>query len=235
MKSYPGADDGFTPWEQQGTLQLTPRTYGHSIHGAPLHYFGPESCDLLVIAGIHGEEGETVMLVSRALRLLGTKLSAGVVLCANPDGLAWGTRGNAGGIDLNRNFPTSNWQSQATTCRLILEIPSVTQLSPGGRPASEPETQALLKLISQVQPQRILSIHAPLHCVDAPKSPWSQQLAKLFELPLVEDIGYPTPGSLGTWCQENHIDCVTLELPRLASELLAQRYAAILAKILSET
>ena len=35
--------------------------------------------------------------------------SIAFILCANPDGVALGTRGNANGVDLNRNFKTQNF------------------------------------------------------------------------------------------------------------------------------
>ena len=87
--------------ESRGVIRLPFAKYGCSVLGAPLRYIpctGP--CRMLVIAGIHGEEPETTFLLSRALRAFETPFeSVAFVLCANPDGMMLGTRGNANGVD----------------------------------------------------------------------------------------------------------------------------------------
>lgn len=223
--------------EDQGTFAFEPIQYGISEMGIPLSCFPPsEDCRLFVFAGIHGEEPETTFLLSRALRCLGCPpRHVAMVLCANPDGMLRGTRGNAHGVDLNRNFPTLNWASEPVLTRLTLESPRETKLSPGVAPQSETETRALLSLISTLKPRAVVAIHAPIGCVDcATYSPLVQTLELIFGLPWEKGLGYATPGSFGTWAEEASLDCATLELPRMALELLAANYAQPFAKFIAE-
>ncbi len=201
--------------------------------GSPLLYFpSKRECQLLVIAGIHGEEPETTFLLSRVLRAFDKNFdSVAFILCANPDGVALGTRGNANGVDLNRNFKTENFSMAKVGSRSILEAPRDTMLSSGVTAESEPETQALVAIIDKLKPKSILSMHAPMGCIDAPqKTKLVEDLMGVFNLPWVPDIGYKTPGSLGTWCGEHGIECVTLELPRMSLEHLFDRYGRAFAE-----
>ena len=217
--------------ESRGIIRLQSLEYGRTALGSPLLYYPCKlECKLLVIAGIHGEEPETTFLLSRALRAFDDHFdSIAIVLCANPDGVALGTRGNANGVDLNRNFKTQNFSTEMVGSRSILEAARDTLLSPGAAAESEPETQALVKL----NPASILSMHAPMGCVDAPqKTALVESLMAAFNLKWLPDIGYKTPGSLGTWCGERGIECVTLELPRMSLEQLFERYGMAFAEFL---
>ena len=224
----------FSP-ESRGAIKLKPLIYGRTMLGSPLLYFPSKSeCQLLVIAGIHGEEPETTFLLSRALRAFDDNFdSVTFILCANPDGMTLGMRGNAKGVDLNRNFDTQNFSRENVGSRSVLEAPRDTLLSPGNSAASEPETQALVALIQKLSPSSILSMHAPMGCIDAPqKTELVEDLMGVFNLPWLPDIGYKTPGSLGTWCGEHDIECVTLELPRMSLEHLFDRYGIAFAEFL---
>ncbi|HSQ42669.1 MAG TPA: murein tripeptide amidase MpaA [Fibrobacteraceae bacterium] len=233
--AYPGQRQGFRPWADQGIHYVSFQPYGMSASGLPLTFLPcREDCWLLVLAGTHGEEPEGTVVLSRALRLLRqAPQHTSVILCANPDGLLLGTRGNSRGVDLNRNFPASNWRDIPVESRLVLEAPRVTRLSPGAAPASEPETRALIDLIQKLSPREVVSLHSPLGCVDCPEpTPLVQRLSENLGLPWVQSPGYETPGSFGSWCEENGLPCITLEFPREPLETLAADYAGPLAELL---
>ncbi len=219
-----------------GTIPWEPSTYGHSHLGTPLEVWRPSgSCELLIHAGIHGEEAETTIALSRALRLL-TKPSphCAVVLAVNPDGLVRGTRGNARGVDLNRNFPTRDWQPHLVAHRSTLDDPRDVRLSPGSGPGSEPEVTALIGLIEELRPKCNIALHAPLACIDdANQGPLAHWLAERTGLPLVADVGYPTPGSFGTWGGEQGIGVVTYEFPLTTTDALVREHVPVLAELLA--
>jgi protein MpaA len=224
------------PRSQWGTIALPAQTYGRSHLGAPLEVWRPAgSCRVLVFAGIHGEEPETTVALSRALRhLAAPSPDCAVVLAANPDGLLRGTRGNARGVELNRNFPTRDWQPHPVAHRSTLDDPRDVELSPGEAPGSEPETRALLELIRELEPHQVVALHAPLACIDDPhRTPLGQWLAERTGLPLVEDVGYPTPGSFGTWGAERGIPVVTYELPLTTTDALVRRHVPVLVELLT--
>ena len=224
----------FSP-DSRGIIQLPSLEYGRSVLGAPLLYYPCKSeCKLLVMAGIHGEEPETTFLLSRVLRAFDEPFeSIAFILCANPDGVSLGTRGNANGVDLNRNFKTQNFSTEKVGSRSILEAPRDTLLSPGAFAESEPETQALVALIEKLKPASVLAMHAPMGCVDAPqKTTLVEGVMETFNLPWLPDIGYKTPGSFGTWCGDRGLECVTLELPRMSLEHLFDRYGRVFAEFL---
>ncbi|HEX4933779.1 MAG TPA: murein tripeptide amidase MpaA [Gemmatimonadaceae bacterium] len=226
------------PRPQWGTHAVAPTTYGRSVLGLPLEVWRPRGrCELLVFAAIHGEEPETTYALSRALRQLPAPAEhAAVVLAANPDGLVRGTRCNARGVDLNRNFPTSTWRAAPVTCRSTIEDPSDVILGTGAGPGSEPEVQALLALLAELRPEAVVALHAPLACIDdANESPLGRRLAERTGMPLVRDVGYPTPGSFGTWGLEHGVPVITYEFPLAATEVLMRDHVPVLVELLTGT
>jgi murein peptide amidase A len=200
----------------RGVLRHASSVYGTSLEAVPLTVYLPDSwaAEIVVLASIHGDEAETTVVVSEAMRCIPRgDLRSAVILCANPDGMLRGTRGNGRGVDLNRNFPTSNWSPDPVFYKSRANDVRNIALSPGSQPASEPETRALLSLLERLKPRAVLSLHSALACVDdAGASHLGRRLADRSSLPFLTEIGYPTPGSMGTWAGERGLNLVTLEL-----------------------
>jgi protein MpaA len=215
--SAAGAED---PSESLTAARSPARTrveLGRSANGAPLTMEllgeGPET--LLVVGGIHGDEPSGAEVADTLAAFLCTHPEyltgrrVGILARANPDGLLSGTRANARGIDLNRNFPSRDWRSAPDG-----------EMSHGPTAASEPETQAVVSAIEILGPSRVIDIHSitrGLYCnnYDGPAEYLARLMTKLNGYPVSADIGYPTPGALGCWLGiDLGIPTITLELPR---------------------
>ncbi|MCO1334927.1 murein tripeptide amidase MpaA [Microbulbifer sp. OS29] len=226
------------PRPERGQFHLPTELYGQSVLGAPLLYFPAQTGAHhgLVMAGTHGDEVAAMVALSCALRALPTtSLGHHVILAVNPDGCQLGTRANARGVDLNRNFATDNWDGNGNVYRWnsAAEKRDV-RLGTGESAASEPETAALCELIAKLDPDWTVSIHEPLSCVeDTSSSDLGQQLANNFKLPLVGDVGYQTPGSFGTWCAERALPCITLEFPPISADSASEEYLQPLINLLT--
>jgi len=203
---------------------------GKSVEKRPITavVLGSGDTTCLLFGVIHGNEPLGGALLDRLKdhlqhdprRLQGKRVV--IIPVLNPDGLARGTRTNARGVDLNRNFPAASWR-------------------PGPRhgeaPASEPETRALLAAMRRYRPVRILSIHSPLHCVnfDGPADDLAADMARTLRYPLRTSIGYATPGSLGGYAGEDlYIPTITLELaPRAREDEIWPRLAQAIEEFMS--
>lgn len=193
--------------------------------------FGGGPSRILVIAGIHGDEPQSVQLAHTLIdefkfhrALLRESVELVIVPKANPIGYREKTRGNARGVDLNRNFPTSDWSLQRKAGRYYS----------GSAPASEAETQILLSIIREQNPSLVIAIHAPLRLVnyDGPAGEIATFLAKELKIPLRKEIGYQTPGSLGRYLGiEQGIPTLTLELPHRPSLGVISSYRNALIKL----
>ncbi len=155
---------------------LTKRKLGESVQGRPImaYRLGDRTKPRVVlISTMHGDEPRTrriLLSLREGASISGVDLW--VVPTYNPDGLAAGTRKNAHGVDLNRNYPY-NWAE--------LDGPYES----GPHPKSEPETRAMIRFLKDIKPQRILSFHQPLHGVDldTKNKRFARKVARILDLP----------------------------------------------------
>lgn len=225
------------PNPERGVVNHESRVYGSSFKGIPLEVFGPTDgpTDILLMAAMHGDEGESTVVLSEALRSIRpSDMKHPVILSVNPDGILRGTRCNARGVDLNRNWPTANWSPGTVHYRGHGQELREIELSAGSSAASEPETNSLLALVQRLQPRAIVSLHAPLGCVEDPEvKPLARWIANRVGLPLVPDVGYLTPGSFGTWSAEQGINIITWELPLEPISDLIASHAPVLRRLIT--
>lgn len=158
---------------------------------------------ILVIGVFHGDEPQGKFLIEKYLKQ-NQNSDMLYIPCLNPDGMVLNTRQNSNKVDLNRNFPTENW---------ILS--NDEDYFGGNEPASEIETKFMVEVIEEYKPKFILTLHSP-YCVvnyDGDALAYAKEISKIIDYPVQSDIGYPTPGSFGTYCGvERKIPTITLEL-----------------------
>ena len=221
-------------------------TVGYSANGWPLtmYVFGDATGKTedrgqatFIFGAIHGNEWTSYSVARWLIELLDERPDlyrgkyVAILPVANPDGLEANTRVNKNGVDVNRNFPAANWQ-----------LTERTDSFGGDAPASEPETKAIINAIEILKPAKIISIHSIArgkhgNNFDGPAESLAQLLASHNGYNVLPSMGYPTPGSFGTWSGiERHIPTITLEFPRDASpeECWQENKDALLAAIAAD-
>lgn len=231
-------------WKTEPCDGVEWKTGGASTEGRPLVYaeFGdPQAANTtLILTMVHADEVTPLYLGLRlahwSKKYQSSLKGVRVVIAplVNPDGFYRKprTRMNGRGVDVNRNFPTSDWESRALRTWKT-KYKSDPRRFPGPTPSSEPETVFQENLIRTFRPQKILSIHSPLNHMDydgpnnltLAKFPVSyvQECLKLRKQLKAISSGF-FPGSLGNYAgKELGIPTVTMELPS-ADHRRAERY-----------
>ena len=217
--------DNVVSQTHEETTAYETEVIGKSVKGREItaYVFGDGDETVLIFSAIHGDEGSTYRLVEnyylphlRKNSDLYTGFRLLVIPRMNPDGIELGRRQNAHGIDLNRNFKAKNFKTVETDNRYY----------GGEEPLSEPESRALNDLVLREKPARILTVHQPLNNInwDGPADDIAKRMHDVGKMRLAPNIGYPTPGSFGSWAGiDKGIPVITLELPPGGWEDSAQR------------
>lgn len=201
------------------------KPWARSVNGRHImvHESMPEQradARVLVVGGIHGDELTSVAIVFRWIERLqqpsgeAARYHWRVIPVLNPDGLLARppTRVNARGVDLNRNFPTDNWSSEAARYWSVSTRRDPRRF-PGTAPRSEPESSWLHNEINTFRPDVIISVHAPYSVLDFDGPPSGVEAPLRFGRLHLHRLGV-YPGSLGNFGGlKAGIPVVTLELP----------------------
>lgn len=203
--------------------------YGVSTEGRTItvHFLGDVGPSVLVIGGIHGSEPEGLGPARTLVEMLRREpMRARVVVIEdlNPDGSVALMRHNARGVDLNRNWPASNFSASEVR---------------GPEPLSEVETRFGDDLLRRIEPELVIVLHSiptgPFVNHDGP----ARDLAEIFAeaaddadqrhlWDVRHEMGYDTPGSIGSYLGvDRGVATLTIEFGRGHDE--SDATAALLA------
>ncbi|MDP7319240.1 MAG: M14 family zinc carboxypeptidase [Bacteriovoracaceae bacterium] len=194
------------------------------------HKINPKNTTL-ILCGVHGDEITPVKFcfdILKDLKKHPEVIKDKMVVIAplvTPDSFMrkYPTRYNGRGVDVNRNFPTKDWSKNAI--RLWKSrYRSDKRRYPGKKALSEQETIFQVNLIKRYNPDKIISVHAPLTLLDYDGPATKHKHGSLAHQLLIQMSNkagkykinnYPFfTGSLGNWAgNERNIPTYTLELP----------------------
>lgn len=197
------------------------KTVGRSVDGRAItaYIYGSGSKTVLFTSGLHGNE-RTSININKSWNsylhsnpdVLPEGVRAIVIEVGNPDGYARLRRFNENGVDINRNWDTSNWASD-------IYVGSTLYRGAGGSsPFSEPESTALKKFISNEGVDILIDLHCCAEGAYGTTRTRSAELAALIrELTGYTDgaggwTKYPVTGAMTGWSTDRGIIAVTLEV-----------------------
>jgi protein MpaA len=222
---------GGSAWSMQTrTICQQVFSIGASVQGRGLtaYKFGNGSTKIVFIGGLHGNEKSSVLTLNswideleRNYQNIPADKSVIVIPNASPDSYVSSSRLNANGVDLNRNFPSYNWQSG-------VHIPGGVYLENGGgiSALSEPESNALANYLINSAPRLVLTYHATAGAVIYNEAGDSSTYSSVYSnlsgysnISSAEEDGlfnYPTTGELEDWLRDKR------NVPTLLVELATQ-------------
>jgi murein peptide amidase A len=201
-----------------------PEVIGHSVRDKAIEVvqFGDPAAEhvVLVVGVIHGDERAGLRVADEIARdaagLQGAQLW--LIRSVNPDGLSRRSRKNVNAVDLNRNFPF-RWRGG---------VPKSSGYYPGPKPASEPETRAVMAFVRRIRPDVSIWYHqdwnAVLACRGRPGS--GAQYAKLAGM-RTSCRGNGLRGTVVSWEQHaiEGAEAFVVELPGRVSAGQVSRHA----------
>jgi protein MpaA len=190
---------------------------------------GPER--IAILASLHGDETQSVSLVEELARWTREqpesrrKASVLFIRSPNPDGLFSRSPWNVSGVDLNRNFPSANWQE-------------LKNGRSGNRSASEAETRVIVRILSDFHPTLVVHLkdtrQSGVVNYEGDIQPRAEQIAEMLSVPVVSGLGGKTTGSVENYAM-TRLSCpsLTLLLAREASDeaAWAKNHDALLALV----
>ena len=197
---------------------------GKSVQGRGIYanYYGTGSKKIIFYAAIHGSEANTSSTLRKWMKELELNYykipedkTVIVITALNPDGVANKSRFNAHGVDINRNFQTSDWVSG--TYFKDTYYPT----GGGSAPFSEPETVAIRNFINSQRPYLTIAYHSAAGYVIPSGLAKSQEYGHIYSY--LSGYRYITPGSEGSfsyditgsfddWGEQNGHNTLTIEL-----------------------
>ena len=211
---------------------------GHSVQKKEITAYQPvaneaQNKNILIVGGIHGNEVGTVKLSSHLVNHFKqghfnkSVINLFIIPCLNPDGFSKATknpdyfhRGKTGrlnthNVDLNRNFPTKNFQSKSTWRRGREYGEYESEVFCGEFGASEPEIKSIIDFIQQKDIKYIISLHnVGKDVIINEEDKVVANIAELFKnhgFKLRFDLNYS--GGFSDWCAENSIHYLSVEIP----------------------
>jgi hypothetical protein len=225
----PSTTPPFTPTTNAITPKSSPIIIGYSVQGLPLavDVFGSGPTKRMIIAGIHGGyERNTVILADELIahlrhhsEMIPPELTLYVLRALNPDGFERDHgpkgRGNANGVDLNRNWDAF-WAQELPTSGCW----NYETLSGGPHPGSEPEVAALMSFITEQRIEALINYHsAALGIFPGGQPPDSVSINLAERLSLISPYAYPPidtgcqyTGQLIDWASNRGVAAVDIEL-----------------------
>lgn len=246
-------------WKEDPCGDVTWEFTNLTASNNPLIYtvFGTGENTTLLFSGVHPDEYTPIPMAFRFAKNLhknqhiysNSNIRVIVVPLLNPDGFLKPkpNRTNSNGVDINRNFLTHDWYQKAAKLWKNRRRAN-PRYFPGFLPNSEIETLFQVELIKEFQPDKILTIHAPLGFLDYDGPGDQQKLSKTLlekqakvwvqkvseksrDYKIVDYSFYP--GSLGNFAgNERRIPTVTLELESTDTRKVEQYWSQFLPGML---